>query len=369
VRLGDRLNGYEIITAPPNAGGGMSQWAFARKDGTEYFLKMFLAPKYPLDDGPGTPEAKARKRATCMAFERRHLEIHRRLDPDRPGGGNLVVPRAFFRDESTYVKVMDKVSPSPLPAGRDMSGRQILVLLRSLAFSLRLMHDEAVVHGDLKPDNVMVQRAGTDLLTAKLIDLDEAYVVGSPPSPEHIVGDPGYYSPELLRYIKEDERLPDDALGTPGDIFSLALLIHVFLVGDRPRFDRTHVNYPAEALLAGEELDTSLAPEVLRPLLDQSLSLVPSERPTIDDVLALLADVDADALVPTHTVDPAPPAPQVAPAPAPVPAAPRPPTRTPAPTPGGPPAPVRPSSPAPAGLRSTIGRRPRPEAGSPPDHD
>lgn len=364
MRLGDRINEYEVVTEPTNAGGGMSQWAFARKGGADYFLKMFLAPKYPLDDGPGSREAKARKRATCIAFEQRHLEIGRRLDPSQPGGGNLVVANEFFRVESTYVKVMDKIDPTPLPSGNSLSGRQIVVLLRSLAHSLRLMHQQQVVHSDLKPDNVMVQQAGAELLTAKLIDLDEAYVVGQPPTPEHIVGDPSYYSPEMLRYIKRDERLPDDALGTSSDMFSLGLLLHTLLVGDLPGFDRSRCNYPAEALLSGQPLVIDHAPPVLQPLLARMLALVPSARPTIDDFIGFLTDVDPDALVPTRHVA------RIA---RPRPASPAGSTKRPTSTASPVPASTTESTagatapPAGGGLRSTMGKRPRPDPAAPPD--
>ena len=97
LRLGDQLNGYEVITDPTNAGGGMSQWAFAKKDSGEYFLKMFLAPKYPLDDGPGSEAAKARKRATCIAFEQASPGDRPSAGPDQarwrePRGGSGVLP-------------------------------------------------------------------------------------------------------------------------------------------------------------------------------------------------------------------------------------------------------------------------------------
>jgi serine/threonine protein kinase len=378
VRLGDRLNGYEIVTEPTNAGGGMSQWAFARKDDVEYFLKMFLAPKYPLDDGPGSPAAKERKRAVCIAFEERHLEIAGRIDPEAPGGGNLVVAREFFRVESTYVKVMDTVIPAEVGEPHLLSGRQLLVILRSLAFSLRLLHAQQIVHGDLKPDNVMLQRAADELYTSKLIDFDEAYVVGRPPTPQQIVGDPSYYSPELLRYIKEDERLPSDALSTASDMFSLGLLISVLLTGEQPGFDRSSCNYPAEAILVGEMLDVSSVPVALGPIVAGMLRPVPAERPTIDDLIEVLTSLDAEALKggPRPVADAPPPPPPVpepvsTPEPAPIPA----PVATPppraAPTPSS--APSRPLPPPPpplvptpeggAGestLRSTMGRRSRP---------
>jgi serine/threonine protein kinase len=293
VQVGEVLNGYRITTPPTNAGGGMSQWSFAEKDGRDFFFKMFLAPKFPLDDGPGSPTAKARKRATCLAFEERHLDIAQRLQTAAPGSGNLVIPRDFFRVDATYVKVMDRVVPVSEPTVPMMEPQQRLVFLRSLAYSLQLLHGQDVVHGDLKPDNVLVQQAGPGLYAAMLIDFDEGYVVGKPPSPEHIVGDPGYYSPELLRYIKRDERLPADALSTASDMFSFGLLLHWFLTGEAPRFDRTEAKYPAEALLMRQLLDVSAAPQAFRGFLSRMLDIVPSARPTIGEVIAFFSAANA----------------------------------------------------------------------------
>ncbi|MBX3313669.1 MAG: serine/threonine protein kinase [Actinobacteria bacterium] len=372
MRQGDVLNGYRIDTAPTNAGGGMSQWAFGSKEGGEYFVKMFLSPKYPTDDGPGSEEAKSRKRAVCHTFERRHVEIARRLDPSKPGAGNLVVPCDFFRVESTYVKVMPRVRAATLPDAHRLSGYQILVLLRSLAFSLRMLHSEGVVHGDIKPDNVMVEQPNAELFVSKLIDFDEAYVVGEPPLPEHIVGDPIYYSPELLRYIKRDERLPEDALGPASDMFSLGLFLHHFLTGRIPGFDRSRANYPAEAILARNPLEIASVPTVMQPMIARMLALVPDRRPDIEEFIQFLADVDQDALVPPP-IPVAPPARPAAPTAPSAPASPSSPARpapaAPAPTAAPsthPPAPATPApaTPAAGGLRSTMGRR-RPPTGDP----
>jgi len=191
VRLGDEVNGYRIVTTPTNAGAGTSQWAIAEKGGDEYFVKMFMAPKHPTDDTPGSAAVKERKLAACLAFERRHLAIQERIDPTAPGGGNLVATRDFFRVESTYYKVAEKVDAVPVPAFDELTARQRIVLLRTLVFSVGLLHQRDVVHGDLKVENVLVQPAGDSLFTTKLIDFDEAYIVGSPPPPELIVGDPG----------------------------------------------------------------------------------------------------------------------------------------------------------------------------------
>lgn len=307
MQQGDVLNGYTLVSDPTNAGGGQSQWAFATRDGRDVFVKLFLSPKYPVEDGPGSDPAKERKRAVCYAFERRHIEIGRRLDPSSAGAGNLVLPIDFFRHEATYVKVMPRVRATVLPDASTLSAQQILVLLRSLAFSLRMLHDQAVVHGDIKPDNVLVEPGGDGLFVSKLIDFDEAYVVGDPPAPDHIVGDPVYYSPELLRYIKRDPRLPADALSTASDMFSLGLLLHRFLTGALPAFDTTNVHYPAEALVGRGALDPSNAPAAFRPVITRMLSIVPMRRPSIHEFVDLLASFDPE----TFDLDQSPAGPAV----------------------------------------------------------
>jgi serine/threonine protein kinase len=301
MNVGDEVNGYRIMTAPTNAGGGMSQWSFAEREGRQYFVKMFLAPKFPLDSGPGSPAAKARKRAACLAFEERHLEIQNRLDPNAPGGGNLVVTRDFFRVESTYVKVMDRVDAASLPSAADLTPHQIMVILRTLVFSLRLLHDKHVVHGDIKPDNILVQKGGGELLISKLIDFDEAYIAGQPPPSEQIVGDPGYYSPELLQYIKKADDIPATSLGLASDMFSLGVFLHNFLSLGAPLFDRSKANYPAEAVLSGIPLDVGTAPVAIQPLVSSLLASRPADRPTIDDVIRFLEDVDQNQLAPRRT--------------------------------------------------------------------
>jgi serine/threonine protein kinase len=306
MRTGDILNGYQIITEPTNAGGGMSQWAFARKDGRDYFVKMFLAPKFPLPDAPGSSEAKARKLAACLAFEQRHIAIGDRIDPTVPGAGNLVVPVEFFRVDATYVKVMERIVATALPEAHTLSGRQLLVILRTLVFSLRLLHQKDIVHGDLKPDNVLVEQTSHGLLVSKLIDFDEAYLVGAPPPPDQIVGDPSYYSPELLQFIKGHPEVEPGDLTTASDMFSLGLLLHRFLVGRLPSFDRTWATYPCEAVAAGHELDVTVAPVPIRDLLRQLLLPTPADRPAIDAVIDFLAEVDGDQLVPSGPPPPDP---------------------------------------------------------------
>jgi serine/threonine protein kinase len=200
-RCNQRLQDLEDFKV---VGAGLSKWTFAERGGRQYFIKEFLSPTYPDDDAPGSEKIKAKKRARCAAFEAHHRGVQRALAPLSAYGGNLIVTLDFFRWGAKYYKVTEKVDAEGLSSA-DIAAlglRAQLVLMKTVAHSLKILHDLKIVHGDLKPSNVLIKR--TELgYTTKLIDFDNAYIAGSPPPPEEIVGTINYYSPELLGYIQE----------------------------------------------------------------------------------------------------------------------------------------------------------------------
>lgn len=109
-----------------------------------------------------------------------------------------------------------------------------LVLLKTVAHSLKILHDLNIVHSDLKPSNVLIKRTALGY-TTKPIDFDSSYLVGSPPPPEEIVGTMNYYSPELVSYIQG--RVGATDLTESSDIFALGLIYAEYLTGALPAFD------------------------------------------------------------------------------------------------------------------------------------
>lgn len=294
VRQGDVLNGYRVINEPSTAGAGMSEWAVAERGGVEYFLKRFLAPRYPAPGAPGSPAGKARRRAECDRFEQRHLTILRRLADEGPGSGNLVRTLAFFRVDASYYKVTElfddegRVAPAALPPAATA------IVIRTLLVSLRCLHERGVVHGDLKPENVLLQRTRGGAVTSKVIDFDDAFVTGAPPEPERLIGDPRFYAPEAFRYIKQIDGVGADALSTPVDVFAAGLIVHELVTGAAPWFDREAFTYPCEAIVAGRSLvvDPRLDGTALGAALRDCLADDPAARPSVSELLeALPADV------------------------------------------------------------------------------
>ena len=317
MRAGDVINGYTLLEDFKVVGAGLSQWTFAERGGRQFFLKQFLSPTYPDDAAPGSAKTKAKKRARCAAFESHHRGVQAVLAPLSAYGGNLIVTLDFFRWGAKYYKVTEKVDAEPMEP-RDIARldfRLQLVLLKSVAHSLKILHDLRIVHSDLKPSNVMVKR--TELgYTSKLIDFDSSYLAGSPPPPEEIVGTINYYSPELLGYIQEAGVAPSQ-LGVASDVFSLGLIYTEFLTGAPPPFDAATYHEPAVAVRAGQTLRIPrgrVQPE-LADLIDQMMAADPAHRPTIGKVHATLMgirtgtpDLSARPARPTRPVAPVAPA-------------------------------------------------------------
>jgi eukaryotic-like serine/threonine-protein kinase len=309
VRAGDVINGYAILEDFRVVGAGLSKWTFAAKDGREYFIKEFLSPTWPDEHAPGSPQTKLRKRQRCAAFERHHRRIQAALAEVSGVGGNLIITLDFFRWGAKYYKVTEKVEVAGLsPADvASLPFQDQLVLLKTVAHSLRILHDRGIVHGDLKPSNVLIKR--TELgYTTKLIDFDNAYLAGEPPPPDQIVGTMNYYSPELVGYIQETGTTAAE-LTQKADIFALGLIYAGYLTGALPPFDAATHQYAGVAARAGEILrlpSTSLPAPVVE-LVDRMLLADPAARPTIADTHTTLMGIRTPAT--TTAVLAGPPAP------------------------------------------------------------
>jgi serine/threonine protein kinase len=308
VKAGDVINGYRILEDFRVVGAGLSKWTFAAKDGREYFIKEFLSPTWPDEHAPGSAQTKMRKRRRCQAFERHHRRINEALAEISGVGGNLIVTLAFFRWGAKYYKVTEKVQATGLEPA-DISSLPFpdqLVLLKTVAHSLRILHDRGIVHGDLKPSNVLIKR--TELgYTTKLIDFDNAYLAGEPPPPGEIVGTMNYYAPELVGYIQETGTAAAE-LTQKADIFALGLIYTEYLTGTLPPFDPAH-QYAGVAARAGEVLrlpPTTLSAPVVE-LVDRMLLADPTARPTIAEIHSTLMGIRVPAT--TTAVLAGPPAP------------------------------------------------------------
>jgi len=294
MKLGQWLHGYRITSDQSNDNAGKCVWAFAEKDGQEYFVKEFLEPKRPRPESMGSPETKRILLAQCTDFERRHQAVMARVDPTDLHAGNLVVAVDFFCEGTRYYKVTERLYSAEGVAPHRMTPRDQVVLLGTLADSLQFLHGLGVVHNDLKPSNILLYRPPDSALhIAKLIDFDDSYVTGEPPPRTELGGDPSYAAPEWLRYSHGDPDTGPDQLTVAADVFAFGLLLHCYLTGALPRYDARY-DCVAAAVNAGAPVD--LDPRLSGAVMDavaRMLAGVPAARPTVQEMQPLLT---ADSL-------------------------------------------------------------------------
>lgn len=72
-------------------------------------------------------------------------------------------------------------------------------LLKRLLLALDLLQEKSVIHADLKPDNILVEFNGTQIVSLKVIDFGSAFLHDKSSSIR--MSTPEYLSPECLSYL------------------------------------------------------------------------------------------------------------------------------------------------------------------------
>lgn len=319
MRPGDVINRkYTVVEMLPP--GGKSQTAKVTADGRSHlFLKLFTGTLYPFHT-KGIDPAKLRERKRrAEVFERRHVEIMRRLNTPIVGGGNLVKPLDFFRLEANFFKVYPFLRADKSPViTRERTDKKIL-FFRTFLLCLNELHSQEIVHSDIKPDNLLVERKPAGRV-AKLIDFDEAYLSGDPPDqPERLGGDERFYSPELHLY-KTGRLDSPSKLTTKSDIFAAGLLMHEIGAGKSPEIVGGRGDSAAERMASGATIRTDPLerfPAGFGAAINQSLSPSPRDRPNVSDLLTSLGvTVDGGSRrEPIKDPDPPPPVTDSSPSP------------------------------------------------------
>jgi len=222
------------------AGSGLSKWTFAEKGGRTYFLKEFLSPVYPVRGAPGSKETHERRRRACDEFEKRTKGIMKATPQPSVDGGNLVITQVFFRSGTKYYKATTQVTPSPLSLAQlaELPDHKRILLFKTICHSLRALHAARIVHGDLRPENVLIVETMTGDCAGKLIDFDSSFFAGKPPAVEAFKSDPIYYAPEVGLYIEGVAGVHQEDIHTAADIFSLGLLFCQYLTAALPPFEQ-----------------------------------------------------------------------------------------------------------------------------------
>jgi serine/threonine protein kinase len=153
---------------------------------------------------------------------------------------------------------------------------QAAALGRQVALGIAAAHAHGVVHGDLKPANILVTPAGT----VKVVDFglarrgavpadSDATVLWDSPSSGGISGTPAYMAPEQAR---------GESPTPASDVFSLGLILYELTTGRRARAEGKILQLLRR--IDDEDLTRHLAgtPEPFAAILRQALAVAPAQR-------------------------------------------------------------------------------------------
>ena len=180
-----------------------------------------------------------------------------------------------FETDGTYaylvMEYVDGLNLAELLArveGGVLTHEECAHVLRSVAASLAYAHENGVLHLDIKPTNIMIDRQGT----VKLADFGMATLASAAGYGGARGGTVGYMPPEQIQGLLVDERT---------DAFSLAVVTWQALTGRSP-FASATPKGSLDAIIRGpkpplSKLDPSIAPEAEEALL-RALAPAAAER-------------------------------------------------------------------------------------------
>ena len=275
------INGYLLTTEWSTSGN--CQWAYAQKNGREWFIKEFMCPKYKLAEDGFSQKAVENARSRCEIFRESQNLLYSRIRS--ASTGNVVAPEDFFSYGTKFYSVSPRVNivSTCIEDVTKMDHEGKLNLLKVLTYNLKRLHENGVVHADLKPDNILLKKTGLGY-TFKLIDFDASFLESDPKRGRDISFDIGFMAPETA-VARSDKTV---SLTKKVDVFALGLLFHLYYTGNMPRIPEEFDNTSSavhEGILP--QLEEGL-PCWLAALIRSMLQVNPDARPDCETIFNAL---------------------------------------------------------------------------------
>jgi eukaryotic-like serine/threonine-protein kinase len=221
--------------------GGQGVVYLSMRRGTDHFtlpvaLKIFSPERYESDAAYDEAMGRMAVVAAHVAQIQQDnlLDVHNWVDRNRirlmemewVNGFDLslLLTRAMLDHVQTHVnkerwKYLNEVIVTAGPRQPRLKPGIAMAVVRDCLAALAALHREGIVHGDMKPANIMLKRTGN----AKIVDIGSAFKTDHPPSRRTCT--PTYAAPEVLEGNEYTPR---------SDLASLGYVLIEMLAGQSP---------------------------------------------------------------------------------------------------------------------------------------
>jgi eukaryotic-like serine/threonine-protein kinase len=181
---------------------------------------------------------------------------------------------------STPYLIMEYVEGQPLERILDKGSvpfPRACAWTADIAVALEVAHRKGVIHGDVKPANILVNEEGR----VKLTDFGMARLASRDTKDTPLLGTPAYWCPEQIVGKPQDAR---------SDIFSLGVVLYEMITGTRP-FDSDSLQGVCSRIMSSTPLPPSHSnpslPVGLNELVASCLAKDPAQRRSSAEDLAI----------------------------------------------------------------------------------
>jgi len=256
IGLGSILaNRYELVAKIARGDMGDVFEARDRVDGSKVAVKVLRA-EYLSDE----PMRRRFRREGAVLKALQHPAIVRLLELGIAEDGVVFLVTEYVEGET----LTERLSKGPL------SIAEADALVDAVCDGLGAAHAHGVLHGDLKPANVVWPREGVprlvDFGASKVLGLDRLTATGE------ISGTPAYMAPEMLAGKADvDRRI---------DVYAFGVVLYEALSGQRP-FDDGHVGRLMMKIDAGDHLPIDVVadvPATLARVIERAMHRIKDDR-------------------------------------------------------------------------------------------
>jgi serine/threonine-protein kinase len=206
--VGERLGPYRLEDVLGRGGMGIVFRATREPDGETVALKV-LRRELAADEVYERRFDRERRIASGL----RHSNLLPIVDAGESGGRRYVAVR--FVDGCSLAELLESEGPLTVP--------ELLRVTPQIAAALDALHEQGLVHRDVKPANVMLDAGGNASLTDFGLARGEAYTILTRPG--QVMGTLDYLAPELIQGAQATRA---------SDVYALGCVAFECLVGHPP---------------------------------------------------------------------------------------------------------------------------------------